>query len=389
MTSDWKKSEGTNGAFSLTAGKWYGGDETSAKGIQTSQDARFYAVSADMGKTFSNENKPLVVQFSAKHEQKLDCGGGYIKLMPSTMGDQKTFGGESPYSIMFGPDICGSSTKRVHAIFTDTKGENLLIKKTVPCETDELTHVYTLIVQPNNTYEILVDNEVRSSGDLEDHWDFLPPKTVKDPEAKKPEDWDDRARIPDESDVKPDGWDEIPETIPDSEATKPLDWDDEDDGEWEPPTVPNPEFKGEWRQKMVENPAYKGVWSAPEIPNPEYVPEDAEKLYVREDLRYVGFELWQVKSGSIFDNILVTDDAEYARAFAERTWGASKDGERAAHEAAKKKQKEDDEAEAKRLEAEAETENRDSSDDSLSGDYEDSTEDSSIAAEDASSKDEL
>jgi hypothetical protein len=28
------------------------------------------------------------------------------------------------------------------------------------------------------------------------------------------------------------------------------DWDDEDDGEWEAPTVPNPEYKGEWKPKM-------------------------------------------------------------------------------------------------------------------------------------------
>lgn len=366
MASDWKKDEGTSGDFVLTAGKWFG-DEQNDRGIQTSEDARFYAVSADMGATFSNEGKTLVLQFSAKHEQKLDCGGGYIKLMPSSV-DQKTFSGDSPYAVMFGPDICGSSTKRVHAIFTDKTGKNLLTKKTIPCETDELTHVYTLVVHPNNTYAVLVDNEVRESGDLEDHWDFLPPREIRDPEASKPEDWDDRARLPDETDVKPEGWDDIPETIPDPEATKPEDWDDEDDGEWEPPAVPNPEFKGAWRQKTVENPAYKGAWSAPMIPNPEYVADDA--LYLQKDLRYVGFELWQVKSGSIFDNVLVTDDAEYARAFAEKTWGASRDAEKAMFDAAKKKQQEEDDAEAKRLAAEAAESAGD--EDEFGDDYDDS-----------------
>merc|ERR1712216_150047 len=330
VQSDWKKDENTRGDFVLTAGKWFG-DEQNDRGIQTSEDARFYAISAE-------------------HEQKLDCGGGYIKLMPSSV-DQKTFSGDSPYAVMFGPDICGASTKRVHAIFTDKAGKNLLTKKTIPCETDELTHVYTLIVHPNNTYAVLVDNEVRESGDLEDHWDFLPPREIRDPEASKPEDWDDRARVPDETDVKPEGWDDIPETISDAEAKKPEDWDDEDDGEWEPPQVPNPEFKGAWRQKTVENPAYKGAWSAPMIPNPKYVADDA--LYLQKDLRYVGFELWQVKSGSIFDNVLVTDDVEYARAFAEKTWGASRDAEKAMFDAAKKKQQEEDDAEAKRLDAEA------------------------------------
>ena len=54
------------------------------------------------------------------------------------------------------------------------------------------SHLYTLIVQPDGTYEVLIDNEKAESGSLEDDWDFLPPKKIKDPEAKKPEDWDDR-----------------------------------------------------------------------------------------------------------------------------------------------------------------------------------------------------
>lgn len=46
-------------------------------------------------------------------------------------------------------------------------------------------------------------------------------------------------------------------------------------------------------------------------------------------MRHVGFELWQVKAGTIFDNILVTDDPAYASKFAQETWGAMKDGEKA------------------------------------------------------------
>jgi calreticulin len=71
-----------------------------------------------------------------------------------------------------------------------------------------------LIVQPDNTYEVLIDNEKVESGSLEEDWDFLPPKTIKDPEAKKPEDWDERATIPDPDDKKPEDFDK-PEHIPD------------------------------------------------------------------------------------------------------------------------------------------------------------------------------
>lgn len=74
---------------------------------------------------------------------------------------------------------------------------------------DEFTHLYTLIVRPDNTYEVKIDNSKVESGSLEDDWDFLPPKKIKDPEAKKPDDWDERAKIDDPEDSKPEvggGW---------------------------------------------------------------------------------------------------------------------------------------------------------------------------------------
>lgn len=37
-------------------------------------------------------------------------------------------------------------------------------------------------------------------------------------------------------------WDK-PENIPDPDAKKPDDWDEEMDGEWEPPMVTNPDYK--------------------------------------------------------------------------------------------------------------------------------------------------
>ena len=93
------------------------------------------------------------------------------------------------------------------------------------CKDDEMTHLYTLIVNPDNTYEVRIDGDKVESGKLEDDWDFLPPKKIKDPEAKKPEDWVDNAKM------------DNPESV------KPEDWDDEEDGEWEPPMINNPEYK--------------------------------------------------------------------------------------------------------------------------------------------------
>ncbi len=68
---------------------------------------------------------------------------------------------------------------------------------------DEFTHLYTLIVRSDNTYTVKIDNKSERDGTLEEDWDFLPTKTIRDPEAKKPEDWDDRAKIDSPDDSKP------------------------------------------------------------------------------------------------------------------------------------------------------------------------------------------
>lgn len=68
---------------------------------------------------------------------------------------------------------------------------------------DELTNMYTLILNADQTYEVRINNEKVESGSLEDDWNLLPQKKIKDPEAKKPSDWDDRAKINDPSDTKP------------------------------------------------------------------------------------------------------------------------------------------------------------------------------------------
>jgi len=54
-------------------------------GIQTSEDAKFYGISAKFENAFSNDGKDLVVQFTVKHEQNIDCGGGYLKVSINTL----------------------------------------------------------------------------------------------------------------------------------------------------------------------------------------------------------------------------------------------------------------------------------------------------------------
>merc|ERR1712098_389494 len=78
----------------------------------------------------------------------------------------------------------------------------------------------------------------------------------------------------------------------------------------------NADYKGDWHAKRISNPAYKGVWEAKKIANPEY--EDDYSLYKYEDFGFIGFDLLQVKGGTIFDNIIITDDKTEADTFAKK-----------------------------------------------------------------------
>jgi calreticulin len=345
VPSTFKEAEGTQGKWEVSAGKFYG-DAEADKGLRTSEDAKFYQISAAFPE-FSNKGKDLILQYSVKHEQNIDCGGGYIKILPAEGVDQKTFNGDTPYNVMFGPDICGSSTRKTHLIF-NYKGKNHLIKKEIKAETDQFTHLYTLKLHPDNTYEVDIDGTEVSKGSLKEDWDMLPPKEIKDPKASKPSDWVDEKMIPDPTDKKPAGWDDIPKEIPDPAATKPEDWDDELDGEWERPVISNPEYKGEWSPKMIENPEYKGEWVHPLVPNPDYYDDD--NLYLYESNKYVAFEIWQVKSGTIFDNILITDDEDEAKKFAELS-NKTREDEKKMYEKQQEEQRAKDEEERKAREA--------------------------------------
>ena len=96
--------------------------------------------------------------------------------------------------------------------------------------------------------------------------------------------------------------------VDDPAAVMPDDWDVEEDGEWEPPKVPNPKceeapgcgewkkpmkknpaFKGKWHAPMIDNPAYKGVWKPREVPNPDFF--DLERPRI-EPVEAVAVEIW-------------------------------------------------------------------------------------------------
>mmetsp|Transcript_2830 Transcript_2830/g.6312 ORF Transcript_2830/g.6312 Transcript_2830/m.6312 type:complete len:517 (-) Transcript_2830:315-1865(-) len=326
------------------------------------QEAKKYGVAGAFKRTLVPKGKPLVVQYEVKLTKGLSCGGAYLKLLREGV-DVDSFDGTSPYTIMFGPDSCGD-THKVHFILqhrspvTGEWEEKHMTQRVAPNK-DTSTHLYSLVVRPDNTYEVFVDLESQAKGSLledmtppvnppaeiDDPSDFKPDdwvdaKRIKDPEAVKPSEWDEEAprRIPDPDAEKPKDWlDEEPDQVPDPKAEMPEDWDEDEDGDYEPPMVPNPKcaavsgcgewkrpemdnpsFKGKWYPPMIDNPAYKGEWKAAQIPNPNFF-EDSEPASMA-PMSAVAVEVWTMSGGIRFDNVIISQDEAAAVAFAKETF---------------------------------------------------------------------
>ena len=311
------------GKFELSSGKFNGNAKIN-QGLRTTEDSKFYRIAAEIAEGFTNKDKDLVVSMQLKHDKDRRCGGAYIKIGPKM--DLKKFNGESEYFLMFGPDTCGAHNK-VHVIFGGykTPGNNLEWKRSMEPVEGIRNHVYTLVVRPDLTYELFVDQESKREGILTDEWDFLPPKEIN---STKPDDWVDAAEIFDPEDKPPAGWQQ-PLRIKDVNAKQPEDWDEEVDGVWEAPQIYNPEYKGVWIPRKIPNPAYKGEWEPTLIANPDFE-DDKEMYYPKSPMKWVGIDVWQVESGTIFDNIIIGDDLDEVNDIIDETWGATKAGEFAA-----------------------------------------------------------
>ncbi|XP_042207234.1 calnexin-like [Homarus americanus] len=342
---------------------------TGDRGLVLKSKAKHAAIAVALKRPFSFTSKPLVVQYEVNLQNGQECGGAYIKLLSSQDGrvDLKKFNDKTPYTIMFGPDKCGNDHK-LHFIFrhinpltgeVEEKHAKRPRDKIEEPFKDKKPHLYTLIVRPDNTYEINLDQEVINSGSLLEDFSppVNPPKEIDDPEDFMPEEWDEREKIPDPDATKPDDWDEDapmqiadpdavkpsgwldeePEMIPDPTAEKPEDWDDEMDGEWEaalinnpkcadapgcgewkPPMIDNPNYKGKWRPAMIDNPNYRGKWKPRKISNPDFF-EDLEPFKMT-PIDAVGIELWSMSDNILFDNLIITDSIADANLLAAETF---------------------------------------------------------------------
>lgn len=81
------------------------------------------------------------------------------------------------------------------------------------------------------------------------------------------------------------------------------------------------------------------------IPNPEF--EDDKEIYKYDSFKYVGIDIWQVKSGTIFDNIFVGDNKAEFDAFVAATFSKTQSAEKAAFDKIKEAEKKKEEEERK------------------------------------------
>ncbi|KAK6475859.1 calnexin-like [Huso huso] len=344
------------------------------KGLVLKSRAKHHAISGKLKRPFVFDTKPLIIQYEVNFQNGIDCGGAYVKLLSKTPDlDLDQFVDKTSYTIMFGPDKCGEDYK-LHFIFrhknpkTGEYEEKHAKKSETDLRTyysDKKTHLYTLVLNPDNSFEILVDQTVINSGNLLSDMSpaVNPLPEIEDPDDQKPEDWDERpkiqdpegegdedapAKIPDESAVKPEGWlDEESEYVSDPDALKPEDWDEEMDGEWEAPQIANPkceaapgcgtwerpmidnpDYKGKWTAPMMDNPNYQGVWKPRKIPNPDFF-EDLHPFRMT-PFSAVGLELWSMTSDIFFDNFIVCSDRAVAEQWANDGWGLKQAAEGAA-----------------------------------------------------------
>lgn len=126
LGSKWVKSqakkEGTDDSIAKYDGQWE--VEALSKdalpgdtGLVLKSKAKHSAVAAKLKKPFKFNERPFIVQYEIAFQNGQDCGGGYLKLLSESSSlDLRAVTDKTPYTIMFGPDKCGSDSK-FHFIF--------------------------------------------------------------------------------------------------------------------------------------------------------------------------------------------------------------------------------------------------------------------------------
>lgn len=223
--------------------------------------ARHHAYSAKLGKPFEFKSKPFILQYEVQFRNGQECGGAYLKLLTNSgdlnsLNDKTQYsimfgpdkcGNDNKLHFIFNHKNPknGSITEKhwkrassvtnleeVSCLFPNMFAMQVLVMlqhvlgtvvvtlsfekqacniyafsfekltTSIPFMEifkDNRWHQLRLELYPDNTFQVSLDKQYTQKGHLLE--DFVPPvnppKTIDDPNDVKPEDWDEREKIPD------------------------------------------------------------------------------------------------------------------------------------------------------------------------------------------------
>lgn len=207
-------------------------------------------------------NQTIIIQYEVRAQILYHCFKAYLRVH-TTDFDPFHQTNETHRTIEFGPVHNQRRTKSILNFFINSTDDKHKIEKFIDVPFDEIPHLYTLIIRPNNTFEYMIDAMSFLNGTFTDSFriPIVEPKYIPDPTDKKPSDWVDDEFIPDTNAKKPDDWDENePEYIPHPRHRRmPLGWNENEpekipDPKDKPPEHWNDQLYGEYKPRMFLTP---------------------------------------------------------------------------------------------------------------------------------------
>ncbi|CAK9293995.1 unnamed protein product [Gordionus sp. m RMFG-2023] len=151
--------------------------------------SKHYAISTPLFQPFQFDIYPFMLQYEVKFQKLVKCSGAYVKLI-SRRPDLNLllFNASTPYTLMFGPDLCGNDPKlhfvigyrdplngiweerhckrSAHSLISyfPTTGHDS--ESPASTSNSTLTRLFTLILKPDSTFMLKIDNKVVNSGHL-------------------------------------------------------------------------------------------------------------------------------------------------------------------------------------------------------------------------------
>ena len=291
-------------------------------------------------------NETLIIQYETRAQFLYLCASVFLKIFIDPKFNPIDFNNQTSRFLEFGPERCNSyNNSRLNFFINNIEYK---LKKKINIPIDEISHLYTLIIRSNNTFEILIDMKSIHNGTFTNSFNpnIIEPEFIDDINDKKPLNWVEEEYIYDLNAKKPIDWDEnqpktIPDPkklnppygwlineeplIPDLKAKKPENWNENNLGKWNPPMIPNPKcldvpgcgkykipeifnikYKGKWSPPLIKNPNYKGEWIPKQIKNPNF--NGKIENFILPPIYGIGFDIWGLHHDLMITNILISNN---------------------------------------------------------------------------------